>query len=797
MNVRGSLSFVDGIDEAIIMALIGGAASAAIISELLIEIILVFRDAGTEADATRMGTLLASALLKMPNDDEEIIEAFGLALIEFLDCFFGNSLRLLGGALWREGLFGRFSSPSLRIVDASLRLWERLGDEAKDIALSNSTPSSNVAHHFGNKDTSTISSASFSHGAGIDIPEIIVCGFSWVVKVLQWPTGAMTRQEVDDFRSFRHIVGDGLKDLIVAALAFGVDLSMLLTFREEKMNDQVPNARFAEAVLTAARLVAGTIPDTADEPIGSLMQQLSRLLATYSRDPRNERLWYGALLFISAYGPWTSLVIQRAVHFGPFQLETILSVLSVEDTAPWASLSFAAAAMALETLLASGIGIAGVGGSDVERLVSSICTLFRRHPRNERILGALTHLLVGAKLASMLQELVASLWGICEFRSLELVLSISAERASENHHSLVPVLRELAPLLGNWPFESLNAGLLRSILLIALLLPESDEQLLNRLSMAILNLCTRAIENEKMQQHNKTSLHKGSTENAASYIRLASNLLLLMVDSFIRRVAAARGVQYPTLVAFVTGILGNFWLLSISSPNYMDAMVVLLRSVMELLPECVIIMENSKITVAIITWIATWMEGGQAFDPDLVFECCQLLSDIYFAAMDEEVPKAHRQSLLLALQGGGGGSPSIALIRAIVKVVICSTIFPHDMIPEISRLILLVCDVLGQTSTGDGSSAAEQTSTAATTLAGLSVLRGALEAAVHSLPEAHFSNVEVAVLMESIPELITTVADKSLTPSKRASKLIAYCRSIHRTCRRRLADDGDGVDSYD
>ncbi|KGG52353.1 hypothetical protein DI09_183p10 [Mitosporidium daphniae] len=740
------------LDEGAVAALIAGAVSAPIVSELLMEIILVLRDAGSEADAAHMGSLLAAAIPKLPKDDE-IVEVFGLALIEFMDCFFELSLGLLGGTLWRDGLFGSLSPPSLRLADASLRLWDRLVDVARAANSTNAQNSYSINHAIQTSNYQqghVVHGNSSPHKNGISANEVVVRGFALMVTVLQWPNGAMTRQEVDDFRSFRHVVGDGLKDLVIAALTLGVDLSTLLMLSSKSVSNSIMDARFAEAILTAARLVAGTVPDTSEEPIGSLIQQLPRLLADHPRGVSNERLWYAALLFISAYAPWTALRTERITRLGPFQLEAVLAVLAEDGGAPWGSLTFAAAAMALETLLANGVGTGAE--EDPGRWVGPICALFRRHPRNERILGALAHLLVGAGLAAMLCELVASLWSAREIRSLELVLAIASERASAKD-TLVPVLRSLASIIGEWNFESLNAGVLRSILLVALLLPESDALLLERLSIAILNLWA-----------SKVDAHPDSSS-----------------DSFVRRVAATRGVGHPALVALVSGMLRRLWSWGALVPSSMEAMVILLRSVMELLPEHIV--GDPAFASAAVTWIAAWMGKCQAFDPDLVFECCQLLADIYFVAMDEEAPISLRQPLLAALQG----DPSAVLIRAVVKVVICSTIFPYDMIPEISRLLLLVCEVLDSAS-ALGSSSVRQSSSA---LASFSALGGALESAVHALPEAHFSGVEVAAFMGSIPALVTVMADRSLASSKRTSRLVAFFRSIHQTCRRRLSDDRD------
>ncbi|TDL28505.1 ARM repeat-containing protein [Rickenella mellea] len=139
-----------------------------------------------------------------------------------------------------------------------------------------------------------------------------------VIRHLHFPedSSSMTSQEAEDFRSFRHVMGDTLKDcchvlgtetclitvyeMITSALARGTTGSTTVSWQE------------IEAPLFSLRSLGAEMDPLDDQVIPKIMDIIPSL-------PDHPRVRYAAILVISRYTEWTNL----HPTYIPFQLQFI------------------------------------------------------------------------------------------------------------------------------------------------------------------------------------------------------------------------------------------------------------------------------------------------------------------------------------------------------------------------------------------------------------------------------------------------------------------------------------------
>ncbi|KAH9937196.1 ARM repeat-containing protein [Fomitopsis serialis] len=121
----------------------------------------------------------------------------------------------------------------------------------------------------------------------------------------------LTGQEAENFRSFRHVMGDTLKD---CCYVLGADTCLLATY------DMI-TAALARAPLFSMRSMGAEIDPTDDKAVPKIMDLIPSL-------PAHPRVRYAALLIISRYTQW----INRHPDYIPYQLQYISAGFDDADT---------------------------------------------------------------------------------------------------------------------------------------------------------------------------------------------------------------------------------------------------------------------------------------------------------------------------------------------------------------------------------------------------------------------------------------------------------------------------------
>lgn len=161
-----------------------------------------------------------------------------------------------------------------------------------------------------------------SIGKRLTVPPVLVQAYSALVEIiighLHFPVDPdnMTNQEADDFRSFRHVMGDTLKD---CCHVLGTDKCLMRAY------DMIAAAVSAtggdasrvswqdiEAPLFSMRSMGAEMDLSDDQVIPKIMDILPSL-------PGHPRVRYAALLVVSRYTEWTS----THPSYIPFQLQYI------------------------------------------------------------------------------------------------------------------------------------------------------------------------------------------------------------------------------------------------------------------------------------------------------------------------------------------------------------------------------------------------------------------------------------------------------------------------------------------
>lgn len=145
-----------------------------------------------------------------------------------------------------------------------------------------------------------------------------------IIQHLHFPKelNTLTGQEAENFRSFRHVMGDTLKD---CCYVLGADTCLLATY------DMItaalargPNAvswQEIEAPLFSMRSMGAEVDPTDDKAVPKIMDLIPSL-------PPHPRVRYAALLIISRYTQW----INRHPEYIPHQLQYISAGFEDSDT---------------------------------------------------------------------------------------------------------------------------------------------------------------------------------------------------------------------------------------------------------------------------------------------------------------------------------------------------------------------------------------------------------------------------------------------------------------------------------
>ncbi|KAF9217935.1 Nuclear import receptor [Podila verticillata] len=154
-----------------------------------------------------------------------------------------------------------------------------------------------------------------------------------MIKHLHYPDDLDTwsAKERDDFKDFRHVMGDVLKDccLILGSRVTLGKAYMLITQAASSPN---PKWQEVEAPLMALRSMGSQVEPEENEVLPEIMKLLSQL-------PDHPKIKYAATLVIARYGSWTD----RHPEFIEYQLSFISSGFENEDVV-------AASALALKLL---------------------------------------------------------------------------------------------------------------------------------------------------------------------------------------------------------------------------------------------------------------------------------------------------------------------------------------------------------------------------------------------------------------------------------------------------------------
>ncbi|KAI0660358.1 ARM repeat-containing protein [Cubamyces menziesii] len=135
-----------------------------------------------------------------------------------------------------------------------------------------------------------------------------------IIRHLHFPaeTASLTGQEADNFRSFRHVMGDTLKD---CCYVLGTETCLIAAY--EMITNALskgPNASWQEieAPLFAMRSIGAKVDPNDDKAVPKIMDLIPSL-------PPHPRVRYAALLIISRYTEW----INKHPDYIPFQLQYI------------------------------------------------------------------------------------------------------------------------------------------------------------------------------------------------------------------------------------------------------------------------------------------------------------------------------------------------------------------------------------------------------------------------------------------------------------------------------------------
>jgi transportin-3 len=149
-----------------------------------------------------------------------------------------------------------------------------------------------------------------------------------IIRHLHFPAdlGSMTGQEKDDFRSFRHVMGDTLKDCCYvlgsrSCLLTAYDMITSVLSRATSPSAEPVTWQEIEAPLFSMRSMGAEIDPTDDEVIPKIMDLIPSL-------PTHPRVRYAATLVIARYTEW----LDRHPDYVQFQLTYVSAGFNDADT---------------------------------------------------------------------------------------------------------------------------------------------------------------------------------------------------------------------------------------------------------------------------------------------------------------------------------------------------------------------------------------------------------------------------------------------------------------------------------
>jgi len=154
-----------------------------------------------------------------------------------------------------------------------------------------------------------------------------------MIKHLHYPDdlNSWTAKERDEFKDFRHVMGDVLKDCCLI-LGSRIPLSKAYMLITQAASKAPPKWQEVEAPLMALRSMGAQVEPEENEVLPAIMKLLSQL-------PEHPKIKYAATLVIARYGNWTD----KHPEFIEYQLGFISSGFENEDVV-------AASALALKLL---------------------------------------------------------------------------------------------------------------------------------------------------------------------------------------------------------------------------------------------------------------------------------------------------------------------------------------------------------------------------------------------------------------------------------------------------------------
>jgi transportin-3 len=140
---------------------------------------------------------------------------------------------------------------------------------------------------------------------------------SVIIKQMRYPNdvATMTSQERDDFRDFRHDIGDVLKDCVRVLgedRALQIPYSLLLPFFNVQTQEMSQNWQEIEAPLFSLRTMCKEISMDESKYIPEIMAYLPKL-------PDHPKIQYAAILVIGRYAHWTD----KHPDMIPYQLDFV------------------------------------------------------------------------------------------------------------------------------------------------------------------------------------------------------------------------------------------------------------------------------------------------------------------------------------------------------------------------------------------------------------------------------------------------------------------------------------------
>ncbi|GJJ78359.1 transportin-3 [Entomortierella parvispora] len=154
-----------------------------------------------------------------------------------------------------------------------------------------------------------------------------------MIKHLHYPDDleSWSAKERDDFKDFRHVMGDVLKDCCLI-LGSRIPLGKAYMLITEAASKTPPKWQDVEAPLMALRSMGAQVDPEENEVLPEIMRLLSQL-------PEHPKIKYAATLVIARYGSWT----EKHPEFIEYQLSFISSGFDNEEVV-------AASALALKLL---------------------------------------------------------------------------------------------------------------------------------------------------------------------------------------------------------------------------------------------------------------------------------------------------------------------------------------------------------------------------------------------------------------------------------------------------------------